>query len=152
MTRSHALLGNNFRYDEDSGRWLSAEHQRVAEVIKDYDPNLELVWIPPEGRTEEEDRRKPFGLVHRQPDGHTYLIFTLSEAEVNHTLLARIFEADMHKHDPTRTINKIELNEQAMRLMQAKKIEEQKQEYMEFAHALLKSPLHTYRHNGKVYR
>ena len=37
-------------WNEESGALLSAEHQRIARVIHDYDPTLELAWIPPEAR------------------------------------------------------------------------------------------------------
>lgn len=144
------LLGSSYRFDAQSGRIVNANHQRIAEIIHDYNPDLELAWIPPENRTAEDSL--PFAVIHNQMDGQRYVVFYLSEADLDHRVLARIFSSDMRKNDPKAVINEIEMNEAAERILDSKKSEEAHQERLEFGKALLTSPKHTYRHKGKVYR
>lgn len=144
------MLGTDYRFDQKAGRVLSAKHQRIAEIIHDYNPELELAWIPPENRSASDT--KPFAVIHNQSDGQRYLVMTLREDEVDHRLLARIFSADMRRHNPKNVISEIEFNERAKRLYEAKKIEDEKQEKLDLAFHILKSKKHSYKHGGRVYR
>lgn len=144
------LLGSNYRFDSDSGNIVSAQHQRIAEIIHDYNPELELMWIPP-GKRDAQDT-KPFVVVHRQKDGNVYPIFYVGEHEMDHRVLARIFAADMSRNDPNKILTEIEANEAAQEILKAKKYEDEMAEKRDFAKHLLQTNKNYYRHNGKVYK
>lgn len=144
------ILGNNYRYDPNSGSFVHAKHQRIAEIIHDYNPELELAWIPPANRTAEDT--KPFMVIHNQSDGQRYPVFSLSEDELDERVLARLFYADMKKHKADTVMTAIEAAEAAEAIYKAKEHEDEMAEARDLATHILKSPLHTYRHGGKVYR
>ena len=147
---NHPLLGNNYHYDTESGSFVSDKHMRVAEILHDYNPELSLMWIPPASRSAEDT--KPYVVVHTQKDGSQYPVFYLSEDELDHRVLARIFAADMKNHRPDDVLVELDAMEAAKEMMQAKEHEDELAEQREFALSLLRTPLHTYRHKGKVYR
>lgn len=146
---TNSLLGTEYRFDKESGYILHAQHQRIAEIIHDYNPELELVWIPPDRRDAEDT--KPFAVIHRQRDGQQYPVFFIAEDEMDHRVLGRIFAADMRKHNPNNVIREIEAYENAQRILEAKAYEEKKAEALDLAKHVLKSKLHKYRHDGKVF-
>lgn len=143
------LAGTNYRFDADSGRIVSAVHQRIAEVIHDYNPELSLMWIPPDQRTTEDSL--PFAVVHTRENGIQYPLFYLKEDEVDERVLTRIFYMDMSKSSPANMLTMLNAQEAAQKIMEAKEREERIGEQREFAKTLLKSPLHTFKHKGKKY-
>lgn len=129
-----------------AGGALSVKHERIAEVIQDLDPTLELAYIP-------EDRRStfdkhPFAVIHRPPGGQPYIAMTMAENEVDERVIAKLIKRNTHKSD---VLNEIEASEAALRLVQAKEQMEEVEEAREFAQTVLKSNKHYYRHNGRVY-
>ena len=149
MARVNPLLGSEYHYDTESGTFVSSRHMRIAEIIQDYNPELSLMWIPPANRTDEDT--KPYVVVHTQSDGQQYPVFYLTEDELDHRVLGRIFAADMKKHNPNNVMAEIEAYENAQKILEAKEYEDKMAEKADFAKSLLKSNLHTYRHGGKVY-
>ena len=127
---------------------LSVKHERIAEIIQDLDPTLELAYIP-------EDRRSvydkhPFAVIHRPTDGRPpYIAMTMPENEVDERVIAKLIKRDTHKGA---VLDEIEAQENALRLVQAKAQMDEMDEKRDFAHSVLKSNLHTFRHNGQVYR
>lgn len=142
-------LGTNYRFTDD-GHIVSAKHQRIAEIIQDYNPELSLMWIPPDKRSEED--AKPFAVVHTKSDGSQYALFYLREEDLNEDVLAAIFYMDMSKHSPRSLELELEAQERARQIYEAKEREERMGEKREFAKFMLKTPLHTFKHNGKKYR
>lgn len=138
------LSGTRYRYDSESGYMVSTEHQQIAEIIADYDPNLRLQWIPPDKR---EPGIAPFVIVHTL-DGRETLVMEVQEDELDYRVLARLFAADTRRRD---VMTELELNNAAYELLQAKKHEDEQAERREFALSVLKSPLHTYKHDGVTY-
>lgn len=143
------ILGSNYRYDPGSGSFVHAKHQRIAEIIHDYNPDLELAWIPPAQRTVEDT--KPFMVIHNQADGKRYPVFSLSEDELDERVLARLFFSDMRKHRPNDVMTAIEAAEAAEAIYRAKEHEDEMAEARDLAIHVLKSPLHKYKHGGKVF-
>lgn len=126
---------------------LSQKHERVAEIIKDYDPNLELAYIPQQERTVFDAH--PFAIVHVNPDnGYRYVVMTCKEEEVDERLLAKLFMANVDSND---VLGRLEAEEAAKRLLEYKTNLERMEERKEFRDAVLKSRKNWYRHNGKVY-
>ena len=137
--------------DAESGYALSQEHQRIAEIIKDYEPTLELAWIPPDKRGDLEDFAYPFAIIHRPPNLRPYIVRKLQEHEVDHRLLAWLWSSD-------RARNGLDLGEQlqneatARQILQLKERADEMAEKHDIAASILGSPLNTYRHDGVTYR
>lgn len=145
------LLGTEYHYDTESGTFVSAKQMRIAEILHDYNPELSLMWIPPAQRSHEDI--KPYVVVHTKADGSQYPVFYLSEDELDHRVLGRIFANDMKNHDGADSMmREIEAYENAKKIVEAKELEDKKAEKLDFAKSLIKSHLHTFRHGGKVYK
>jgi hypothetical protein len=130
----------------DNAGTLSQTHERVARLLKDYNPDLELQYIPEHDRTAFD--AKPFRVVHNSPNG-VYIIGHFAAKDVNHTLVAHVF-----KHDIARNgnfLNDLEAEEKAREALILREALDKHEEREDFAKHLIKSPLHTYRHNGKKY-
>lgn len=138
-------LSNTYVMDSEHGT-LSVKHMRVAEIIRDYNPELELAFIPKNARTAFD--ADPFAVIHNMPNGQRYVVFTCKEDEVDERLLTRLFMSDNKNGD---VLKKLEAEEAARRLMQMK----QQMDEMEDAHDFMKTVVkgkHYFRHNGKVYQ
>lgn len=101
----------------ESGHFVSADHQRIAEIIADYDPNLRLAYIPDSERNFNDPTEKPFVVVDlgdgtREP---TAIFFA---DECDEKLLARVFMNDTHKVD---VWNRIQSEEAARQAIEFKK-------------------------------
>jgi hypothetical protein len=123
---------------------LSAQHQRIAEIIKDLDDTLELAWIPPDKRSVFD--KHPFAVVHKPRDGRpAYIAMTLAESEVNHTVIARLLSRDTHRGF---SIDKLEAEQTAAELVRRKEAMDEIEERRDFSEHVIKSRKHTYKHNG----
>lgn len=138
----------SFILDPVSGRALSAKHQRLAEVIRDYDDTLEIMWVPPENRGLE-DMNKEFCVVCRPEGKQPYIVMRVAENQMDESVLAAIIIRD-NKHGSV--LDQIEAMDFADQAVAAKDDYEAFLERQDFARSVLKSPLHTYRHAGKVYK
>lgn len=125
---------------------LSQEHLRIAQILYDFDPNLELSYIPEQDRTPED--KEPFALFHTH-NGHRYLVMTIAPQDMNHKLVEKVFSAAIDEND---VLGRIEAADAAQRAMDLAAEMERRAERREFMESVIKSPLHTYRHDGKVYQ
>jgi len=126
---------------------------RIAEIINDYNPHLELVWIPPAAR-KELDEEFPFAVRYNHTPGvfdpqSSYIVIQLKEHEVDHRAIERIFLADNTKND---VLARIETEENVRRLIEYKKQMEEAEERQEFMTSVFRSPKSVYRHDGVEYR
>lgn len=130
----------------DSGG-LSVMHERVAEIIRDLDPALSLVYIPEAQRSSFD--KHPFAVLHTPSNGQApYLAMTMAENEVDERLIGKLIKRDTHKGA---VLDEIEAHEAAMRLVKAKSDLDEMEEASDFARSVIKSDKHTYRHGGRVY-
>ena len=130
------------------GGGLSVSHERIAEIIRDLDPTLELAYIPDAQRSSFD--RHPFAIIHRPTNGAPpYIAITMPENEVDERLIAKLIKRDTHRGS---VIDEMEAHEAAQNLLRAKNKMDEQEEIAEFAQSFLKSKKHTYRHNGKVYQ
>jgi len=125
------------------GSWVSAKVARVAEIIADYDPRLEVRWLP-------RDRRAPgdsaFQIVEHCANGAEVVAFSVAtEAEFDERVLARIFAADNRRDN---VLDRLEAHNAAVRAVELKKALEEQEEARDVAAAVFASPLHSYRHAG----
>lgn len=127
----------------DGGNGLSVQHERIAEVIKDLDPNLELAYIPENMRSSFD--RHPFCVRHI----NGYVVMTLAENEVDHRVISKLIKRDTSRGS---VIDTVDAERAAYDLVAIKAQMDDLEEKREFTQAVLKSPKSTYRHNGAVYK
>jgi hypothetical protein len=128
------------------GSWVSTKVARTAEIIADYDPNLEVRWIP-------RDRRNPgddaFQIVQHCPDGAARVVMSVAtEAEFDERVLERLWAADNAREDVQA---RLEAHNAAIRAMELKKQVEAAEEARDVAASVFASPLNRYVHNGLRY-
>lgn len=140
-------LLNTYRWVPEANAFMSERLLRVSEIVNDYDPKLFIAPIPDQLRASNPD--KAYVLVHEQLNGERYLVRALAEEEVSEELLVWLWTHDNEKDD---VLARIDARDAAIRAVQMKKIIDEREESKEIGQAILNSPLHTYRHNGKVYR
>ena len=124
---------NGVVLDPTVGAAISAEHLRIAEIINDYDPTLELVWIPPKDRNA---FVKPFGVRHNPPGREPYMVFYLTESEVDYKIISRLFMGDNSKSD---VVKQVEADEAALRLVNYKREMDAMEEAQDMASWALKT-------------
>lgn len=139
----HELVFADMAVPLDDGSWVNAQVARVVEVLADYDPNLEVRWIPRERR---EEGDAAFAIVERCRDGGERVAFYVAtEAEFDHRVLARVFAGDTAQTDVNA---RLEATNAAARALELKRELEERDNHREFAASVLASPLHSYRHAG----
>ncbi len=136
-------------YDATSGVFVNERHRRVAEVIHDYYEHLQLVWIPDSQRDNAQEREFPFAILHKPEGQQPYIVRHVRESEVNERLLAWLWSNDNERSNPILALEKAD---EAKRIMEAHAAQETRDEAVEIGTTILKSNLHSYRHNGKVYK
>lgn len=130
------------------GQWVSAEFQRIAQVIHDYDENLELAWVPPNMR--EINEEYPYAVIHTNPDGGArYVVMRLRETEVDHRVIARLWGADSRNQNALEVLEKEEAARQAVEMLAQEDAEEERRE---LAAWMVKAPTGTKMGNGVVLR
>lgn len=139
ITRGAVLLDNKAK--------LSETHERVACLLKEYNPELELQYIPEHDRTAFDS--KPFRVIHNSPVKGVYIIGHFRADEVNHTLIAHIFKHDLGKN--RNFITEMEAEERAKEALLMREALDKYEEKEDFAKHLIKSRKHVYKHNGKKY-
>jgi hypothetical protein len=128
---------------------LYNDHQRrVAAVIKDVFPTVRLIRVPHDHPMFNPEMH--FALIDEPNMGPSYLITHVHEAEIDHRLLARLLENNMH--DPNSKVNKLHLLEMAHAALEAKREEEWRAEKKDVMKSILKSNKNTYRHDGQTLR
>ena len=122
--------------DPASGRALPAEANRIAQLIHDYDPTLELAWVPPE--TRELNEQHPYAVIHRPSDAPPYIVMRIRETELDHRVIARLWYNDNKNGN---VLNKIEAEEDAIRALELLKQQEALEEAQEKAAWMVKAPV-----------
>lgn len=136
--------------DPESGQWVNAKYQRIAEIINDFDPTLHLLWIPPANRDAGDS--KPYALCQDQFGKNPYVVFYLHEAELDERIIARLFEArKMASGNVGALAARLEAQEAAHELVQAKIRLEASELARDKANFLWNCPLHTLKMDGKVF-
>lgn len=128
----------------ESGEWVSAKTAHVAELIKEYDHRLELRWVPPDKRIPGDPE---FAIIEKNDDGREYIAFLIQdESWVDERLLGRIYAADnINKNVGAET----EAHNRAVRELERKQAQDELAEQHDMVVSMMRSPLHTYRINGK---
>lgn len=144
-----ALFGG-YIADPESGHFISERHRAVAGIIQDWNPNLQLVWLPPDVRVAG-DENKEFAVILTDPEHYKQeVVCYASPDEVDERLVARLYEMDTKRTD---VLSRLEYDERARRLLEARIEMERAEERAEITTSVLASNLHTYKlPNGRVIR
>lgn len=127
------------------GYLIDENHARIAEIIKDYDSELELAWIPPDKRLPGDS---PFAVIHRPMGKPEYIAFYADVCDER--IIERIFIGDVKRHGGT-ILNEIDAKNAAVKAVQMKKQMDELDAQADKAQHVLKSPLHKYRMEGIDY-
>lgn len=143
VVREHdQLIANpNLPVAHDDGHFISERVSRLIEIIRDRWPTLDVKWIPPELRGSNEDA---FLIVENLPDGRSVPVFRVHrEQDFDGSILERIINADNANGD---VASRIEAQNEAVRLIQAKLEQEKRDEAHDLAKSIINSPLHSFKH------
>lgn len=130
----------------EDGHWINENHARIAELINEYDPTMELLWIPPEYRVKNSNEA-PYAVRHNPPDKEPYIMFYIKEDELDHRVLARIYRGDTTKNDVQAMI---ESSDKAWNNLRTKIALEKAAERQDFIKTVVGSNKHQFKHNGKI--
>lgn len=125
--------GHIYFPSNDGKNWISEKQRRINEILQDYDPQLQLQWIPPGNRNEKDH---PFRVVCFPSNGHAYLVCTAMEADER--LLATVFAADQKRHGEN-VLTWLDNYNGAKKLYNAKRNQEARQEAREIAVAAIRN-------------
>lgn len=141
-------------YSQEHGEFLSSKAARLAEVLKDYNPYLELAFIPSSKRDETDTR--PFAIRDNSPWRGGYIVRHISEAEMERPdeILRWLFEGDLSKHGVSEVMARQKAKEAADQLLNLKREQDIAAERQELMASLVsggRDKKNTYRHNGKIF-
>ncbi len=125
------------------GRFVSEHHERIARIIKDYDPNLYLAWIPPEAR---EPGVPDFAVMYSDNISPAYVVFTSDTCDER--LVERLFSGDTKYNNVLDAIETGEAARDVIKMKEKMDIAEAEQDLIKH---IVTSPKSRYRHGGKVY-
>lgn len=128
------------------GHFVSEKHARIAEIVQDFNPYLELVWIPPENRKENDDT-PPFAILDRTPGKKPYIVFTIKEDELDERVIAKLFQGDLAHND---VLGRLEAQERAAQVLKYKEQMDKAAERQDFVKSVVGSGKHSFRHNGRI--
>lgn len=129
----------------DDGRWVSEHYERLARVVRDYDPQFYLAWIPPEHRTDPESIKNCYAIVDEVTND---VVLYAGELDTPEQILARLFDSDNKQGN---VLDRIEAHNAAIEAMKMKEkmdIAEEKKDYIAFLMATNKNFINM--GNGRV--
>jgi hypothetical protein len=123
----------------DNGKLVDEGMERLARVIQDYDHNLTLAWIPPENRSEQVDRARPYVVLdtaHRSqewPQGAP--VIYAGELDSPADILERLWKADNKNGN---VLDKLESHNAAVEALRLKALDDRYTDMADQAEFLLK--------------
>lgn len=136
----------------DGGYFVSEKHQQIAEIVQDFNADLEVKFIPPHLRAEPEEKEWPYMIVHNgrgTAGGRPYLVMLLSEDEMDGRVIEKLFMAMVDKNDIPARMKAIADAQKVVRIKAQKEQEGMQNEFDAFR---LKTPLHTFSHKGRKHK
>ena len=128
---------------QELDRWISAEFQRLAEIVQDYDHNLELRWIPPELRSDPQDKKSPYCIWDTK---YNHVVMFASELDTPVDILARLFDIDNKNGD---VLSRLSAQNAAKRAMLLKEEMDAREEAMDFSAFVFGNEKNYWTHEGR---
>lgn len=111
----------------DDGQWVDEQFERLARVVKDYDPGYALYWIPPAQRETLQEKQKPYVVV----DERTGLpIMWASRTDTPDKILEELFLGDNSKGDVLARMEAHNAAVEALEMKAKMDLAEERQEYI----------------------
>lgn len=129
----------------DNGRWIDENFARLAEVIKDYDPQLELRWIPPEMRENKEEKSKPYVVVDTRNE---FPVLFANERDTPKEILGRLWNNDKKNGD---ILTRIDKNNEATEALKLKKKMEESEAKQDITAWVVGTTKNYINYNGKKF-
>ena len=120
---------------------ITETHRRVDELLRGYDPYLELMFIPPESRGPLDT--KPWAVVHRPPNAQAYYVGFFDDADER--LLAHVISIDNNRGS---VLNKVDALNSAREALRLKEQADARAEAHAMAASIFRSPKIHYKHGG----
>lgn len=128
----------------DGANLVSQKIVQVIEAIREYNPELNVEWIPPTARRA---GQAAFRITHSPPGAEPYVIFHVqTEEEFDARVLKRVIYNDASVNGQPR-YNEIEAAEEAAKRVAHQIWMDELEEKSEMAHALMKTDKSVYKFN-----
>lgn len=125
-------------------QWISAEFHRLAEIIEDYDPALELRWIPPDKRETQLDKKQCYCIADTRTNK---IVLFASELDTPVDILTRLWNSDSAKGN---VLARLDARNAAIKAMQLKEQIDEKEAQKDFAAFVFKNTKSRWTHKGRV--
>lgn len=141
-------------YSPEHGEFLSSHAARLQAVLKDYNPYLELVFVPTNKRDATDTH--PYAIRDNSPWRRGYIVKRITEQEMGNPekILAWLFEGDLSKHSLNEIMNRELAEKAANELLRMKREQDIAEERRELSEQIIKGGRYkksVYRHNGKIF-
>lgn len=128
----------------DLDNWVSAEFQRLAEIINEYDHNLFLEYIPPERQVDLMDKNRCFRII----DDRTKTIVMYADSISNpKDILARLWSRDLRHGD---VVGRMDAQNAAVEALRLKEQIEIREAQMDFSAFVIRNTKSRWVHEGRV--
>jgi hypothetical protein len=143
-------------FNSDLGEFVREDHVHFAQILKDLKPTYSLVYIPVKDRTTPEEKQKPWAILDSPDNLPPYIVRYMSEQEMKepHKIVAWLFHGDVVRHGADTILKRIEAEENAKKLMELKRQEDELEDRIEFGAFIMsggRDKLHTVKHDGKKF-
>lgn len=134
-------------YTITGGQLVSERVQRIVMAIQEYEPEIEVQWIP--DRQADAEGTPQFKIVHHQPDGHDFILFHVkNEEEFDERVLLRIIQNDQRNTQVT--LSEFEAWEQAQKLIEKQVYLDMMEEAADITAHALATHKNTYKVNNDL--
>lgn len=134
-------------WNSDRKEFINSDHERLATILSDYNPNFALVYIPERDRVTPDDHEKPFAILDQSPGRAPYIIKYITPRELQNpeAIISWVFKNDMSKNDVWANF---QAEERAREVWKKKAEWDEKEERLDFLSTVMASKRHTYRLGG----
>lgn len=127
--------------DLRDGRLVSQRVAQVIDAIREYSPEIDVKWLPPEAR---QPNQAAFQIWHNPPGQAPYCFMHVkTEDEMNASVLQRIIAGDQRNGEIK--YSELEAAEMAAKRVAFQKWQDERDEAIDLMQHILKTPLNTYK-------
>lgn len=129
----------------DVHAWVSAEFERLAQVVYDYDHHLFLEYIPPERQHTLDDRLKCFRIVD---DRNNKVVLYADSISNPVEILERLWSMDRDKGD---VLGRLDAHNAAVEALNLRKHLDEMEFAKDFSAFVVANKKSRWRHNGRIF-
>ncbi len=125
--------------------WVNENFSRLAQILQDFDPYLELRYIPPHARVNPQDYARAWAIVDTNPRFKEHVVMYAKHDEDPQKILAKLFRNNSDKND---VLASLDAEEAAARAFEMRKQMDADDLAMDKMKWWMKTPLHTAKIHG----